>query len=391
MKNLVQQLEKAFLFSPVFLVLISIFNFTDTKFLVSRVAVIVSVYSIIRYRQCIKSNFNQYNFKKFFLASILVFAYFSIMHVWRGDNFGLPRTLLTCLIYLSVVPWSKFSKAWIYNTIIFSAYVCGINALFEHYYLNVTRVGMATNPIPYALYCSFLSLSSLALTKQYTSRIIQGLCITGFVLSLWALILTDTRGVWIAYPIVMMFVIYRSFNALSFMKLGALTLIGLNVVYFSFKPIINERIDRTVAEFNSISEGNYQTSIGARLDLWKLGADVWIDMPIIGVGDVVLEGSISEVPNRFAYQQSHLHNQYIDILARYGSVGLLIMMVWFFYPIRFSKDQKQKEDSVITLVLVMLAFIAGLSDVPFHHTHIVYLFTLVSGLLSLNLTQPRSS
>ncbi|KFI09622.1 O-antigen ligase family protein [Vibrio coralliilyticus] len=389
MKNLVQQLEKAFLFSPIFLVLISIFNFTDTKSLVSRVTVIVIAYSIIRYRQCIKTNFNRYGYKKFFLASILVFAYFSIMHVWRGDNFGLPRTLLTCLVYLSVVPWSKFSNSWLYNTIIFSASVCGLNAIFEHYYLNVARVGIATNPIPYALYCSFVSLSSLALTKQYKSRVIQGLCITGFLLSLWALILTDSRGVWVAYPIAMMLVVYRSFNTLSLVKLSAFTLIGLSAIYLSFKPIIDERVDRTVSEFNSISKGNYETSFGARLDLWTFGVDVWKTQPMVGEGDIMLEEGIRKVPNRMAYRQPHLHNQYIDTLARYGSVGLFIMMVWFFYPVRLNKAREG--GSVITQVLVMLVLIAGLSDVPFHHTHVVYLFTLVAGLFSLNQMNSRSS
>ncbi|MBN3575767.1 O-antigen ligase family protein [Vibrio neptunius] len=389
MKNIVQYLEKVFLFSPVFLVLISIFNFTDTKYLVSRVAAIVIIYSIIRYRQCIKSNFNQHNYKKFFLASSLAFAYFSIMHFWRDDNFGLPRTLLTCLIYLSVIPWSKFSRAWIYNTVILSAYICGINAIFEHYYLDLERVGMATNPIPYALYCSFVSLSCLALTKYFQSRAIQGLCIAGFLLSLWALILTDSRGVWVAYLIVMMFVIYRSFNALSLMKLGTITLIGLSAIYFSFKPMINERIDKTVSEFNSISKGDYETSIGARLALWELGADVWIEMPIVGAGDVVLEKRISEVPHGIAHRQSHLHNQYIDILARYGFFGFLIMMVWLFYPIMLYKTQE--EESVIAQVLVVLVFIAGLSDVPFHHAHTTYLFTLVAGLFSLNQAELRSS
>ena len=389
MKNLVQQLEKAFIFSPVFLVLISIFNFTDTKSLVSRVAVIVIFYSIIRYRQCIKTNFNQYGYKKFFLVSILVFAYFSIMHVWRGDNFGLPRTLLTCLVYLSVVPWSKLSNYWVYNTIILSAFLCGLNAIFEYYYLNIARVGIATNPIPYALYCSFVSLSSLALTKHYESRVIQGLCITGFLLSLWALILTDSRGVWVAYPIAMMLVIYRSFNNLSLIKLGAFTLIGLSAIYLSFKPMIDERVDRTVAEFNSISKGNYETSFGARLDLWTFGVDVWKEQPMVGEGDIMLEEGIRKVPNRKAYRQLHLHNQYIDTLARYGFVGLVIMMVWLFYPMMLNKTRE--EDIIITQVLVMLVFIAGLSDVPFHHTHIVYLFSLVVGLCSLSQMDSRLS
>lgn len=63
------------------------------------------------------------------------------------------------------------------------------------------------------------------------------------------------------------------------------------------------------------------------------------------------------------------------------------MMVWFFYPVRLNKARER--DRVITQVLVMLVFIAGLSDVPFHHTHVVYLFTLVVGLFSLNRMDSR--
>ncbi|NUW68986.1 O-antigen ligase family protein [Vibrio coralliilyticus] len=381
MKNLVQQLEKAFLFSPIFLVLISIFNFTDTKSLVSRIAVIVIAYSIIRYKQCIKSNFDQYNYKKFFLASILIFTYFSIMHFWRGDNFGLPRTLITCLVYLSVVPWGKFSKEWFYNTVVLSAYICGFNAIYEHYYLNMIRVGMAINPIPYALYCSFLSLSSLALVRCYKSIPMQCVCILGFLFALWALILTDSRGVWIAYPIVALFVIYKVFNSFSYTKLSVLTLIGLGVAYFSFQPIIDERIGLTLYELKSIGQGNFDTSIGVRLQLWQFGVENWVEKPVLGLGDIMLEEGIGKIPARGAYHQPHLHNQFLDTLSRYGVVGMLVVLYWLCYPMIFIKNTDY--GTIISCSLAMLILIAGLSDVPLHHTHIVYLFTLVVGVGAL--------
>ncbi|NOH80829.1 O-antigen ligase family protein [Vibrio sp. RE86] len=387
MKKVLDFLEKMFLFSPVLVVLISIFNFTDTKSFVSRLSAIVIVYSVVRYRNTIKTNFQNQSFRKFLYSSLLISFYFTIMHFWRGDNFGFPRTLLTSIAYLLVIPWERIPRSWLYSIIVVSAYICGFNALYEHFEMNIGRVGIATNPIPYALYCAFLSLSSLYLTKVYLLKWQKCIAIAGSIIALIALVLTDVRGVWVAYPFILFYVLLNLFPRFSIFKIIMFSLLSVGCLYLAFKPALDVRFNRTISEFNTIMKGNYQTSIGVRLDLWKYGFNKSKEVPIFGMGDEALESGIKTIPNRLASKQPHLHNQYIDTLSRYGVLGVIFLLGWL--ASTFYGSSRTDEPYALTKILVSLILIASLTDIPFHHTHLVYLFSLIVGSLILTAPLPH--
>ncbi len=80
--------------------------------------------------------------------------------------------------------------------------------------------------------------------------------------------------------------------------------------------------------------------------------------------------------------QPHLHNQYLDLLARYGIVGTLIILL-FCLALIFNVKNSAFEyigNPLVNSMLMMLIF-AGLTDVPLHHTHLIYLLTILCGLL----------
>jgi len=380
MKKTSLLLERLFIFSPIFVVFCSIFNFSDTKSLVSRLSVFVIIYCIFRYKDYLKSSINKKTIVFFISSSLILFIYLSIMHLWRGDNFGFPRTLITCLLYLVAVPWDKFSKKWIFNTIIIASYICGFNAMYESFSLGVERVGIATNSIPYAFYCAFLSLSSLYLVSSYQGKLNKILILFGFLLSLSALVLTEARGVWLAYPIVMLYVLVPFCEKLSKKKL-LLCIISLAIMlFFIFNSELESRINTTVVETHKVLEGDHHTSIGARIDLWRCGINLWLDSPLLGVGDEQLESAIKQIPNPLASGQPHIHNQYLDTLSRYGFVGLVLLIVWVISGIVGTNNIDSRRLIIICSGLIL---ISGLSDVPFHHTHTVYLFGFLVGSLKL--------
>ena len=382
MKKISLPFEKLFIFSPVFIVFCSIFNFSDTKSVVSRLSAFIIIYCIVRYKGCLKLNFNKQTIALFLSSSFILFIYLSVMHLWRGDNFGFSRTLITCLLYLVVVPWNKFSKKWIFNTIVIASYICGLNAFYEHFFLGLGRVGIATNPIPYAFYCAFLSLSSLYLASVYQGKLNKFLIFVGSLLSLSALVLTGSRGVWLAYSIVMFYVFVLFFEKTPKRKL-LLFIISLAIsLFFIFNAELESSINNTVtaAEIHKILGGDNKTSIGARIDLWGCGIKLWLESPILGVGDKHLESAIGLIPNPLASIMTHTHNQYIDTLSRYGFVGLLLLLVWVISGVVRTNNIHSYRLIVICSGLIV---ISGLSDVPFHHTHTVYLFGFLVGSLKL--------
>ncbi|ENM5762691.1 O-antigen ligase family protein [Vibrio mimicus] len=381
--NLLNKIENLFLLSPLIILLTMVFNISDTKSILSRLIPIVCVYCLFRYRQAIKDNFNS-PLRFFFVSGLIVVILFSFYHFVREDEFSLPRTLIASLAYLIFVPWKKINIKSIYYVLVIASIVCGVNAFYEHYVLNIARVGVATNPIPYALYISFLILCSIYFLLIDSSNFMKVLAGIGGLLSLAALIMTDVRGVIVFLPIAIFYLIFSvvklKWKYYVILSIAVFTVSG--IIYTIFQESIDARIKKTQYEFAMIEQGNFKTSIGIRLELWKHGLSVISNQPIFGLGDKGLTNSIASMTNRGAAVQPHLHNQYLDFLARYGLVGTLAIAVFCFSLIFKITDSGLKYigDPLVNSMLIIL-FFAGLTDVPLHHTHLVYLLTILCGLL----------
>ncbi|EKF9445305.1 O-antigen ligase family protein, partial [Vibrio cholerae] len=341
------------------------------------------IYALIKYRNAIKENLHS-QIRLFLACGLLVVVTFSLYHFIRDDEFSLPRTLIASLAYLIFVPWKRVNPKMVYYIIVISAIVCGLNAFYERYVLNIYRVGIATNSIPYALYVSFLVLSCVYLLLNSQSRVLKLLASIGGVLSLAAIIMTDVRGVILFLPVVIIYLVIRTIKPIwkYYVALILSATVLSSVFYATFQEDINARITQTQDEIALIKQGDLSSSIGVRLDLWMHGVEIIAQNPLFGVGDSGLQASISKMTNPGAAIQPHLHNQYLDLLARYGIVGTLIILL-FCLALIFNVKNSAFEyigNPLVNSMLMMLIF-AGLTDVPLHHTHIIYLLTIFCGLL----------
>ncbi|CZF80160.1 O-Antigen ligase [Grimontia celer] len=378
-----QRLEELFLLSPLAVLFFCIFNIADTKSILSRLIPIVSVYCLFFYRNAIKQNWQRASIHPLMICSLLAFFYFGLSHLIRGDNFGYSRTLVTGLAYLLLLPWQKLPRKLLASSLPVAAIFCGLNAMYEFWGMGIQRVGLATNPIPYALFCAVMvlgSLHQLLVTQSWGIRLVSGL---GIGFAGMALVLTDVRGVILFLPIVMVFLALRmlplSGRAYLAVLLTIATVCGLG--YKAFEEKIDQRIELTEKEFKLIEHGNFNTSIGTRFTLWLQGKETALQAPIWGVGDQALHADIKALPLRDTTISPHLHNQYIDTLARYGVIGLFILLAWMVSPLFYVKPKGGvgvRFEPLLSSVILMIA-LAGLTDVPFHHTHLVYLFTLFTG------------
>ncbi|MCX9449929.1 O-antigen ligase family protein [Vibrio cholerae] len=379
----ISKLEAAFFISPLAILLMAIFNFPDTKFILSRLIPVVCLYGMIKYGREIKDNYNS-QLKSFLICGFGVVVVYSIYHVIREDGFSLARTLITSLAYLIFVPWKRINPKVVYYIIAIAAIVCGLNAFYERYFLNIYRVGISTNPIPYALYVSFLVLSCVYLLLNSQLKTLKLLASIGGLLSLSAIIMTDVRGVILFLPVAIIYLVITTIKPIwKYYIASILSIVLLSGVFYTiFQPEINARIVQTQNEIALIKQGNLTSSIGIRLDLWMHGVDIIAQNPIFGVGDSGLQESLSRMTNRGAAIQPHLHNQYLDFLARYGIVGTLVIFL-FCLALVLNFNNLGFEDIGNPLVnsMLMMLILAGLTDVPLHHTHLVYLLTILCALL----------
>ncbi|MBF4232507.1 ligase, partial [Vibrio anguillarum] len=187
---------------------------------------------------------------------------FSGYHFVRGDEFSLPRTLIASLVYLLFVPWNKISRQWIYYIVALASVICGLNALYEHFVMNIARVGIATNPIPYALYVSFLLLCCVYFVLNQSDKVLKTLAGIGGLLSLAAIIMTDVRGVILFLPVAILYLMIVAVKpTVKHYIFLCFSICVISVLFYAFfEKEIDTRIKQTQYEISMIEKGNHNTS-----------------------------------------------------------------------------------------------------------------------------------
>jgi len=140
------------------------------------------------------------------------------------------------------------------------------------------------------------------------------------------------------------------------------------------------------------SQNSKDGSIGARLDMWKMGVDAFIEHPISGWSLKALDEykkSLADkgIVSREFTVYSHLHNQFIDELAKKGILGGVAILGIFLVPLcSFYRKQKISPNNKKIKLLTTLGIVHVLSTMSYcltqafltHNSgNIFYFFSLV--------------
>lgn len=219
---------------------------------------------------------------------------------------------------------------------------------------------------------------------------------------LLAVILSDTRGSWIVLPVVLVV------GAVLLWRCGlrqpvcyglVAAVIGVGGLVAFKGDEMAQRYESAVQEVTLYQEmGAARTSVGQRLAHWHLAWHMGLDKPVLGWG---VEGYTREKERRvqageadaFVLQFSHAHNEVLDMFAKRGMVGVLLLLAFYLVPLaifwptprRMAQCPGGPMDRQI-LYLRMLGILLplcyagfGLTQVFFAHNsgHMFYTFMLV--------------
>jgi O-antigen ligase len=213
---------------------------------------------------------------------------------------------------------------------------------------------------------SCMALSMTLLTKTKT-RYLWGL---GFLFSLVALALTQTRNSWIGL------IIAASFILLLY-KPKTLILVPLTVgiLFLASTKWIKRR---ALTTFNLQSK-----SIQQRFEYLKAGIKIIKDYPLFGTGPDTVEKVFQDPKyglSEEAKKNVHLHNNIIQTAAERGIPTLIAWIVFIILAfISLFKLQKNKDPTIFPFTIAALAaiiglFIAGLFEYNFADSEITALF-----------------
>ncbi|MDV7104200.1 O-antigen ligase family protein [Vibrio sp. TH_r3] len=334
---------------------------------------LVLIVLIVRFHsfglQGITENIKNNKFLWIIIANLCfaVVAYFTY-----GISSNRFRMLTLAMLYLSILPLDLL-KQLSFRYLTWTLSISVIIFLFIQYLDGhlFTR-NWTINPIRIGVISAILVNMNIYYSILDTDKKSKIVSVCLAILTMLPLISSLSRSTWIAFVICFIFLIFKIVNIKKINIKIVLTLFILAVsMVVALKKPIEERIKITAWEIEQIQSNQLNTSIGLRLQVWKIGAYIIKSNWLTGVGNtgqieikqhLVNIGEVSQE----AANLVHLHNQWINDLAKYGLLGIILTLLLIVYPLYASRN---KSSQIPILILSCIYLTMTLTDMPLERSH----------------------
>lgn len=239
--------------------------------------------------------------------------------------------------------------------------------------------GLAGNPNVFGVTTAlFGSLGGLSMIyKQNWSKLLGAASLIAMIICVLA---SGMRIMWVGLPVLLLIVGWALALELprrSFVGIGAGLLVAMLVVVTAFGTVIGKRLDQMSHDLTQMSQsGNYQSSTGARIVLWRGGIDAVLDEPFSGYGfGDRMSALIDKVPEdhrAIVQKYNHPHNGFLAAALDAGVLGLLSLVILLFcLPISIFREKRSNaiwRGRFAAGLLVTCAYLgSGMFNIMFQH------------------------
>ncbi|KKW69160.1 hypothetical protein AAV94_01935 [Lampropedia cohaerens] len=266
----------------------------------------------------------------------------------RWDRFSKLALSLPCLVYAVTYAPSVRSVVW---GVAVGCWGAGLIAMWQVYGLGLPRANGHTNAIQFgnlALLLGALAAIFLLCLYQYLGRVLRLGLLLGIGLAAQASLLSLSRGGWLA----LVFLPVLAFPSLALVGWRSLKVavrrhcvLGLSLLVLVSVPIVlnvpqlQTRMAALNAELAAYQQsGDASTSIGHRLEHWRLAWHMGLERPWLGWGDAGYSLRKHELVAAGQFDAStlefdHAHNEMLDMFAKRGVAGLTALMALYLVPL----------------------------------------------------------
>jgi O-antigen ligase len=333
----------------------------------------------------------------YYLIALLAvfFIFYMAQIVFRPEPFRLFDRNIRWLIFIGIfICLLKYppNKNVVLASIMLGSLSSGIFAMFEKLETGTSRVGNHINPIQFGAFAMLLALLSGVIANHFMIRWLKGsnksqvLLWLGFFafacafLGLYASILSGSRGAWLCAPL-FIFAIYKQYSAelgikkyWFFVLLIIVTSAGC-LAYNNKNLDIAARIGHFVTESNSYyNQKKANTSVGARLEMWRVTAVLISERPLLGWGHQGYQNEINKMVeskeiDSFLAQFNEPHNQFLDAAVKHGLIGLILMLFIHTWSIKNFLKRYQNYIGSSESLFGMMGAVSIIAFIGFSLTH----------------------
>ena len=280
-----------------------------------------------------------------FAIYFLLMAMFVFLDGWHTRELDRPSRFILVIPVLYVLLYRNGPRFVLWVGANLAAYGAFSVAIYERFILNAERAGWGEHPIMFGNISMMLGLLCAAggfcflAKKQY---LLVGLSLIGFSAGVLASFLSGSRGGWIAVPLIILFMLLNSRDLLGKKALVSICVVGsLSVLSIVSLPSLNvgNRLMEAAQDIEEYVDGDHDSSIGKRFEMWEAAILMFESSPLTGVGaygskdfkqNLADNGVILQKTVKF----DHAHNEYLNALSLTGIIGFLALMAAYLVPLR---------------------------------------------------------
>ena len=378
-----EQLNNLIILLPYIWLVTGLFLYKDSdKGMV--IMMMISVIASISHKglKVVKENIT--NSKMLWIIFIIT-AYALFSYYYHGLSSREIRAFVALSIFLPFFPRALFTKDLLIILTIVGSVSCFSSAIYYSIIEEVNRSHWPINAIPFSTIAATFSLLAIGLLTAKKSNFQKLLLILALLLTIVSVLISQTRGVWVAFTITAIILIFLTVkeNKINFnYKILLTSFILFSIIAVAFYPKIEKRLMQTQSEVKKISAGNLGSSIGLRLQMLAVTPDMVKGDLWIGTGNgqsdklamLYKQGKVRE--SLYRSHPPHYHNQYADKLIKNGLIGLILFLLLLLIPILESKHVSMANRHTI-IGIVLLFSLAAMTDAPFNHGQSLFVFVLL--------------
>ncbi len=365
-----------FLFFTLLLMFPKGYNYGSTALLVLSILFLCYLlYKRVSFLEVVKQNKAIFVVTTFYFLVSLFFIFF------HGEKIKLIDNPLRAFLFLSVIVFIVYSSVK-FDILLYSiplgSFISGVVALYQYYILNLEsafynqmKIQSGDMSMSLGLFSFVIAFHLLDVNKHNQKRV--ALVILFGIFGVLASLLSFARGGWVGVPILLLILIflYRHLLSKKFL-LGGITFLCIISVVLTVNNKFVNRLSEAQYELKLYLSGDDKvSSIGERLDMWKIGSKAFLEHPISGWSLKELDSykkdlSDKNIVTKASISFSHLHNQFIDELVKKGIVGGVAILGIFFLPLYiFYTKQKNKKNNKRIKFITTLGIVHILSTMSY--------------------------
>lgn len=366
-----------FLFFTLLLMFPKGYNYGSTALLVLSILFLCYLlYKRVSFLEVVKQNKAIFVVTTFYFLVSLFFIFF------HGEKIKLIDNPLRAFLFLSVIVFIVYSSVK-FDILLYSiplgSFISGVVALYQYYILSLesafyNQMKIQSGDIAMSLgLFSFVIAFYLLDVNKHKKKLVALVILFG-IFGVLASLLSFARGGWVGIPILLLILIflYRHLLSKKLLLLGGITFLCIISVVLTTNNKLVNRLSEAQYELKLYLSGDDKvSSIGERLDMWKIGSKAFLEHPISGWSLKELDYykkdlSDKNIVTKASISFSHLHNQFIDELAKKGIVGGVAILAIFFLPLYvFYTKQKNKQNNKRIKFITTLGIVHILSTISY--------------------------